>query len=296
MWASSGSSAPAAPEVSARTYAAASPSPSLSASSSAIVASPQWRLISTISQKASRQLAKYPAQYIYASAAAALALTVTTTLLARHLVHRGEDRVRDGRQISAASVPPHGAATGSGCAADKLGCVEGTKTAPARRGAVDGDDDIEFANPAESAFFSYVRRAKKQKEAPLLAALTYLETAVAELVEVRRRHAHDDSFVGDEGCEGGEGCNHNSSDAQVSNIDSGGNRNDVGDSGAVAEAQAKVHRLAVAADELLTQWICSLDGVPVRQSEVLKQRRKALVQEAAALTRRISPHLPDIRM
>ncbi|TPP54692.1 Protein kinase domain family protein [Leishmania donovani] len=201
--------------------------------------------------KASRQLAKYPAQYIYASAAAALALTVTTTLLARHLVHRGEDR-----------------------------------TAPARRGAVDGDDDIEFANPAESAFFSYVRRAKKQKEAPLLAALTYLETAVAELVEVRRRHAHDDSFVGDEAVRA----------VKVSNIDSGGNRNDVGDSGAVAEAQAKVHRLAVAADELLTQWICSLDGVPVRQSEVLKQRRKALVQEAAALTRRISPHLPDIRM
>ncbi|CAG9573419.1 conserved hypothetical protein [Leishmania major strain Friedlin] len=296
MWASWGSSVPAAPEVNARTYAAASSSPSLSTSSSAIVASPQWRLISTISQKASRQLCKYPAQYIYASAAAALVLTVTTTLLARHLVQRGEDRVRDGRRMSAASVPPHGAATGSGCAAGKLGCMEGAKTAPARRGAEDGDDDIEFADLAESAFFSYLRRVKKQKEAPLLAALTYLEAAVAELAEVRRGHAYHDSFVEDEGSEGGEGCHHNSSDAHDSSVDSGGNGNDVGDSGAVAEAQAKVHRLAVVADELLTQWICSLDGVPVRQSEALKQRRKALVQEAAALTRRISPHLPDIRM
>ncbi|CBZ26843.1 conserved hypothetical protein [Leishmania mexicana MHOM/GT/2001/U1103] len=293
MWASWGSLAPAAPELSARTYAAASSSPSLSTSSAAIAASPQWRLISAISQKASRQLAKYPAQYIYASAAAAFVLTVTTTLLARHLVHRREDRVRDGRRISAASVLLHDAATGSGCAAGKLGCVERAKAAPARRRAEDGDDDIEFADPAESAFFSYVRRVQKQKEAPLLAALTDLETAAAELAEVRRRHAHHDSFGRGKG---DEGCHHYSSDAHGSNIDSGGNRKDVGDSGAVAEAQAKVHRLAVVADELLTQWICSLDGVPVRQSEALKQRRKALVQEAAALTRRILPHLPDIGM
>ncbi|GET88329.1 hypothetical protein, conserved [Leishmania tarentolae] len=294
MWALWGSSPPAAPEVSAGTLPAASSSPSLSASSSAIVTFPQWRLISTISRKASGQLSKYPAKHIYASVATTLALTVTITFLARHLVHRRGDHVRGGRPISAASVLPCDAATGSDCAVGKLGCVDGAKTAPVRCGAEDGGDDIEFADPVESAFVSYVRRVKQQKEAPFLAALAYLEAAAAELAELRRMHGNHDSFGREEGGEGGEGCNENSSDAHGSNIDNGGSRNDFEDRGAVAEAQAKVHRLAVVADELLTQWICSLDGVPVRQSETLKQRRKALVQEAASLTQRISPHLPDM--
>ncbi|CAJ1008348.1 hypothetical protein Q4I28_003661 [Leishmania naiffi] len=289
MWASWRSSATLTPEASTSAYAAASPSPLLFSFSSSIAASPQWRLISTISHKACRQLAKYPAHYIYISAVAGLVFTVTGTVLAYHIVHRGESCERYGRRSSASPTLSHGARTSSGCAAGQSGGVKGAKAAQVRRGAEKGDDDIEFADPAERAFFSYVHRIKTQKEAPLLAALTNLETAAAELVEVRRRHVPQGDLVKHESSEGGDERGHDSSDAH-----SDGNHDDVGDHGVVAEAQAKVYRLAAIADELLTQWICSLDGVPVRQSEALKQQRKALVQEAAALARRISPHLPHL--
>ncbi|KAK7200112.1 hypothetical protein NESM_000061200 [Novymonas esmeraldas] len=132
----------------------------------------------------------------------------------------------------------------------------GDDTAVSRDG-----DDISFTDPAESAFVGYLHRIKRQKEAPLLNTLDQLEDAAAALTALRRPR--------------GDGA-----------------ADEVVDEGAVAEAQARVYRLAAAADELLTQWICCLDGIPVRHSEALKQRRKALVHEAAALTRRILPHLP----
>ncbi|KAG5479418.1 hypothetical protein LSCM1_04679 [Leishmania martiniquensis] len=288
MWASRRRVATAVPEASASTYAPVPPSLSLSTSS--IDASPQWRLVSTLSQKVSRQLARCPVQYIYASAAAALVLTVTGSLLACHLVHRWKDPVRRGRSNTAVPALSHSATTNCRCSDGKSGSMKWSKAAPARCGAEDGDD-VDFADPAESAFLAYVHRIRKQKEAPLVAALSNLETAAAELAEMRRKLSHHDNPPKGEK---GDGCDHDSSRAYESSTDNGGSHDGAGEDSAVAEAQAKVYRLAVVADELLTQWICSLDGVPVRQSEVLKQRRKALVQEAAALTRRISPHLPHV--
>ncbi|KAG5502432.1 hypothetical protein JIQ42_05309 [Leishmania sp. Namibia] len=289
MWASRRPSAPAPPEACARTYVGV-PS-SLSSSSSSIDAFPQLRLMSTISQRVFRLLAKYPAQYICASAAAALALTITGTLLARCLVHRWRDRVRGGRQGAAVPALSHGVNTKNGRSVGASGAVGWAKAASGRRGAEDGNDGVDFADPAESAFLAYVRRSRRQKEAPLMAALSDLETAAAQLAELRRRHRHRDSVAE---AERGDGYDRDLGGTREGSIDSGVDHGGAFDDGAVSEAQAKVYRLAVVADELLTQWICSLDGVPVRQSEALKQRRKAMVQEAATLTRRISPHLPHI--
>lgn len=63
------------------------------------------------------------------------------------------------------------------------------------------------------------------------------------------------------------------------------------DAEATAMLREQVHQHALYADELLTQLICGLDGVPVRSSEELKQKRKGLIMEASALASRITPYL-----
>ncbi|KAG5505732.1 hypothetical protein JKF63_05068 [Porcisia hertigi] len=294
MWPLWSSLAPTAPETRTGTPSTASSSSSSSPPSVSFV-SPQWRLLSLISQRASHQLAKYPAQYIYASTAAGAVFTVTGTLLVCYLLlrgGRGEGRGKSVGRSSGPSVLSHGASTsGGGCAAGKSVAVDGARTDLTPRETTDGDADIEFADPAESAFSSYLNRIRRQKEAPLLAALTHLEIAAAELAGVRQGSGHRIRSVRGDGREVHDPVS--SREDATPHID-GGDPHDNDDDDAVAEAQAKVHRLAVVADELLTQWICSLDGVPVRQSEALKRRRKVLVQDAAALARRISPHLPHM--
>ncbi|CAD2220856.1 BAG domain containing protein, putative [Angomonas deanei] len=54
---------------------------------------------------------------------------------------------------------------------------------------------------------------------------------------------------------------------------------------------SKVKPLAVTADELLTQYICKLDGVPVQGQEELKAKRKELVNETHELAAKIAPYL-----
>ncbi|KPA78233.1 hypothetical protein ABB37_06390 [Leptomonas pyrrhocoris] len=262
MWAAWTSSSMTTPTSSA---GAAESTPSVAAalaSSPSPVASqiPQWRLLTAVSQRVAQKWPRTLPQLTRLTVAvAAVAALVGTVVFARGAHQRcRRRRLPTSTGEDEEDVPHASSHTGAGASADTSKQQD------------DSDADaIQFADPAESAFNAYVQRLRRQKEPVLLSAIAQLESAAAELKAAQHAAEHPNA-EGDQNemeREGGDG-----------------------DDG-VAQVAAKVHRAAVVADELLTQWICSLDGVPVRQSKHLKQRRKELVQRAALLSQRIAPYL-----
>ncbi|KAL7700891.1 hypothetical protein NQL31_005592 [Lotmaria passim] len=217
---------------------------------------PQWRLLATMSRRLSNTWHRLLS---FSSASsrqrivvgAAAAAAVVSTLAGAIVVARNARR--HGGSHSTVST------TGEEMDQDCTAAQGNTAT-------IQQDDAIEFADPAESAFNAYLRRIQKQKESVLRRALAQLESASAEL-----KAAQDAAAVG----------------IVSSNVANRG----ASETNDAVQLQAKVHRAAVVADELLTQWICSLDGLPVRQREGLRQRRKELIENAAGLHQRIAPYL-----
>lgn len=236
--------------------AAASPSVAVTLASAPTAASashpPQWRLLTTLSQRISTRWSRLPPpttrQLVTAAAAVAAAAAAVAVVVSR-TTPTGSGRSK-GNDLGGAS-----------CDASHAPRDEGDNSAAASTSTA-AEGDISFADPAVSAFNAYVHRIRRQKEATLLSAITQLETAAAEL------HV-----------------------AQASSSAAAASPRDNNKDDDVAQLVARTHRCAVVADELLTQWICSLDGVPVRQRDDLKQRRKELVQGAAMLSQRIAPYL-----
>ncbi|KPI89037.1 hypothetical protein ABL78_1850 [Leptomonas seymouri] len=246
------------------TSSAAATSASLPSVAPPVSHLPQWRLFSTVSRQISRRWSHASPQSVRRAVAAAAAVTA---LIGAVAVARGACR-----RSSSCSTQSGGGRGEALCPSTQVGADANTQAEEECMSAVvkgrndndsGGADDIQFADPAVSAFNAYVRRIKRQKESVLLSAIAQLESAAAEL-KASQSSAEETSAESTE------------------------------EEGKVAQLQAKVYRAAVVADELLTQWICSLDGVPVRQREDLKQRRKELVQSAAVLSQRIAPHLHPI--
>jgi hypothetical protein len=251
MWAAWTASPTSSPSSSVTDAAASTQSVAAVLDTSSLAGFPQRRLLSTASRCAREKWSQLRTSPSSVRSTVAVAAGVIVVV-----VIAGVMRTRCARR------------SGGTCRHRRCG-YDGTdeNASTAAKGSDDVDnvdgDDIDFADPAESAFNAYVHRIKRQKESVLVSAITQLESAVAELES--SRDAAETSTVKD--------------DANNSN------------DGHLVELRAKVHRAAVVADELLTQWICSLDGVPVRGRERLKQRRKELVQNAALLHQRIAPYL-----
>lgn len=248
------------------TDAAAAPAPSVSAAlaSAPCAASPasqfpQWRLLTTVPRHISVRWSRLPPlSKRLATAAGAVAVAA---LVGAAVLPRGTGRPR-----ASTSSEGRGAARKTEDGKEAPSQLQQQQHSPAPTAAEEeagAGDDIQFADPAESAFKAYVHRIKRQKESVLLSAIAQLESTAAEL------HAA----------------------ASLASAEERSGTADDGRRAEVAQLTAKVHRCAVVADELLTQWICSLDGVPVRQREDLKQRRRELVQRATQLSGRIAPYL-----
>ncbi|RNF09804.1 hypothetical protein TraAM80_01938 [Trypanosoma rangeli] len=138
------------------------------------------------------------------------------------------------------------------------------------------DDDVNFVDASESAFRMFQRRVERTHEAPLLRALSELES----LGERWKSHALQLSAAGKEKHEG-EGTVGAAS------------------SGLLQETSKEALRelvleKAIEADELLTQYVVQLDMAPVGDSIDLRKERKESIVAASALAKRIEvwTHLP----
>lgn len=128
------------------------------------------------------------------------------------------------------------------------------RSGPAKGKGDDDDDGVVFIDPALSRFTAALNAAKRNKEAPLLRVLQDLQ----DLVEER----------------------HSSSPER-------------GDPALYDDLCKAIEAKACLADELLTQYMVSLDGLPVNGRPELKARRKAVVQEASTLGERFAVYMPS---
>ncbi|ESL11369.1 hypothetical protein TRSC58_00882 [Trypanosoma rangeli SC58] len=132
------------------------------------------------------------------------------------------------------------------------------------------DDDVNFVDASESAFRMFQRRVERTHEAPLLRALSELES----LGKRWESHALQLAAVGKEKHEG---------DGTVGAASSGLLQEETSEE-ALREL---VLEKAIEADELLTQYVVQLDMAPVGDSVELRKERKASIVAASALAKRI---------
>lgn len=132
-------------------------------------------------------------------------------------------------------------------------------------------DEIEFADPRDSRFTAYLNKCRKSKKAVFLDVIQELQDFVA------LRDALPSST---------------SSATGVSTSTSDGDNTDVDmDSQRYAGLTRCIEFKALQADELLTQFIVMLDGLPVGDRADLKARRKDIVKEAVARAALFAPYL-----
>ncbi|CCW70306.1 unnamed protein product [Phytomonas sp. Hart1] len=143
------------------------------------------------------------------------------------------------------------------------------------------NDGIVFADPVESLFETILKSCVKSREMELLKLLDELESSVEKRDALRKRFPKEQEGIKSaEELIGAEDTD-NVVEGNVEEL--------------ITRLNYDIEFQALQSDELLTQYVVLLDGLPVQGRSNLKQRRRALIQTAIALADRITPHLGEFR-